>query len=155
MQYKFILTYLFCFLFVAVAGSLSSAEIQFQYDDAGNRTSRKTITLRASAPGIRSATAGVADEEETAEALPVFTDRLSQAAILIYPNPTKGLLRVEINGGIAPVDLQLYDMSGRLLLQEPNVTTSAVLDLGNHPAGTYLLRLTSGTQKSEWKIIKE
>ncbi len=146
-----LLTYLFCCLFVA--GNLSGAEIKFEYDDAGNRTSRKII--RISNSNLRSAVAIQEENEETVEEPQIFTDHLSQSTILIYPNPTKGLLKIEINGGINPVDLQLYDMSGRLLQQESNVASSVTLDLSRLPAGTYILRLVSGNQKNEWKIIKE
>ena len=136
-----------------VANSLWGAAIEFEYDAAGNRTKR-TILLSS----LRSAIAEeTIDEEEMEEAPQVFTDILAQSTIHIYPNPTKGLLIVEITGNSEnkPVSLQVYDMNGRILLQESNVVSSFTIDLSNKPAGIYILRLMTDTEKNEWKIIKE
>ncbi len=150
MKTRFIL---FLLSFLAV-NSLWGASIAFEYDAAGNRISRKVITLRSA---TASEIPGEEEEEEIPEEPQVFTDVLAQSSIYIYPNPTKGLLRVEINsnGASKPVSLQVYDMSGRMLLQESNVASSTTVDLSNQPAGTYILQLISDTEKNEWKIIKE
>ncbi len=153
MKYKYPITCLSALL--SVAGSLCAANIQFEYDEAGNRISRKTIIFTTRSAAVIDTTA----EEEIEEPEPpvVFTGIPAESAILIYPNPTKGLLKVEISstGEITPVALQLYDMAGKLLQEESNVTSSATFDLGRQSPGTYILRLFSGTQTSEWKVIKE
>jgi hypothetical protein len=135
-----------------VVNSLWGEAIKFEYDASGNRIKRQLITLR-------SATAEETpdDEEIEDEAPQVFTDILSQSTIQIYPNPTKGLLKVEITGDREnnPVSLQVYDMNGRVLVQESNVVSSTVIDLSNHFAGIYILKLTAGKESNEWKIIKE
>ena len=57
--------------------------------------------------------------------------------ILVYPNPTKGLLMIQ---GIESQALRVYDLQGRLLLQEEGTQVNV-----NHLAnGTYLLQV--GTQ---------
>jgi len=136
-----------------VVHNLWGAAIEFTYDASGNRTYRTEITFR-------SATAGEAtNEEETDDEadIQVFTDALAQSTIHIYPNPTKGLLRVEISGyeDSKPVTLQLYDMGGKPLEHESNIISSVTIDLSSHPAGIYILRMTAGNEKNEWKIIKE
>ncbi len=153
MKYKFKIAFLF--IFSGIASTLSGASIQFEYDAAGNRTVRKEITLLKSAVVKED----IEDEEEieAGDEPLVFTETLAQSTIYIYPNPTKGLLKVEINsnGENKPVSLQVYDISGKILLQQSNVASFAALDLSNQPAGVYILRLISDTEKSEWKIIKE
>ena len=141
---------LFILSFFIVSSSWG-AEIAFEYDAAGNRISRRTITLRSAA------VKEIPDEKEIEEAPQVFTDVLAQSTIYIYPNPTKGLLKVEITGNSEnkPVSLQVYDMNGRILLQESNIVSSLTIDLSNKPAGIYILRLTADNEKNEWKIIKE
>jgi len=151
MKTRFIL-FLFILSFFSMSNSWGAA-IGFEYDTAGNRTFRRSIT-------IRSATVKeILDEEEMEmdEQPQVFTDVLAQSTIHIYPNPTKGLLRVEITGygENNPVSLQVYDMNGRALMQESNVVSSTTIDLSSQPAGVYILRLVSDTEKNEWKIIKE
>jgi hypothetical protein len=134
-----------------IVNNLWGEAIEFEYDASGNRIKRKLITLRSATvketPG----------EEEIDEAPEVFTDILAQSTIHIYPNPTKGLLRVEITGDREnnPASLQVYDMSGRVLVQKSNVVSSTVIDLSNHSAGIYILKLTADKESNEWKIIKE
>ena len=141
---------LFILSFFAV-NTLWGEEIRFEYDASGNRIKREVITLRSATvkemPG----------EEEVDETPQVFTDVLAQSTVNIYPNPTKGLLRVEISGDGEnnPVSLQVYDMSGKVLVQESNVVSSTAIDLSDKPAGIYILRLTGDKEKKEWKIIKE
>ena len=149
--------YYLLILLSEIALSMFSQErrIEYTYDAAGNRLTR---TIYMSSP-LRSATVAV-DEEPEEEPLPqekIYSDHLNQTNIFIYPNPTKGLLRVEINDNVEnkPVSLQMYDMNGRVLQQESNVVSSVTLDLSNQPAGTYILKLTSDTEKKEWKIIKK
>ncbi len=153
------LKYFLLILLSAIALSVSSQDrrIEYTYDAAGNRVTR-TIILSSSQ--LRSAASAAGNEETDEETLAqekVYSDVLNRANILIYPNPTKGLLRIEISGNAEskPVNLQVYDMNGKILLQESNVVSSVTLNLSSQPAGIYMLRLTSDTEKKEWKIIKE
>lgn len=137
--------------------SLWGAAMEFTYDASGNRTDRKEITLRSATVKEIPDEEEAFDKEETDEAPQVFTDVLAQSTIHIYPNPTKGLLKVEITGEREnkPISLQVYDMSGKVLVQETNVVWSTTIDLSNQPAGIYILRLAAEKEKKEWKIIKE
>jgi YD repeat-containing protein len=139
-------------LSILAVNSFRGAEIKFEYDAAGNRLARRIITLRSAVINEISG-----EDDETVQSPQVFTAQLAQSAIRIYPNPTKGLLKVEITGNVAdnPVILQVYDMNGRRLLEESNVASSVTLDLSNQPAGIYMLLLISGIEKNEWKVIKE
>ena len=147
---------LFILSFFAVH-SLWGAAIEFTYDASGNRTVRKEITLRSATAKEIPDEEEAFDKEETDEVSQIFTGILAQSTIHIYPNPTKGLLRVEITGDREnnPVSLQLYDMSGKVLIQESNIVSSTTIDLSNQPAGIYILRLTAEKEKNEWKIIKK
>jgi len=148
MKTRFILVILSFF----IVSNSWGAEIKFEYDAAGNRINR-TINMLKSA----SVTTGKDTEEEPLPQEEIYSDHLNQVNILIYPNPTKGLLRVEINGNVEnkPISLQVYDMNGKVLLQESNVVSSTTIDLSNHAPGIYILSLVSDTEKNEWKIIKE
>lgn len=149
--------YYLLILLWGIAFSMFSQErrIEYTYDAAGNRLTR-TIIFPSQLRSV-----AIAANEEPEEELPpqqkVYSDNLNQATFLIYPNPTKGLLKVEINGNMEnkPVSLQMYDMNGRVLPQESNTVSSVTFSLGNQPTGIYILRLTSDTEKKEWKIIKE
>lgn len=77
--------------------------ISFAYDNSGNRISR-TIVLQT-----RSANC---DDKET-----MYEDMIKERSIKIYPNPTSGLLRIELKGlGYEdPCKITLYSANGNLI----------------------------------------
>ncbi|MEO6832526.1 MAG: T9SS type A sorting domain-containing protein [Chitinophagaceae bacterium] len=62
-------------------------------------------------------------------------DALLNAGISIYPNPVKGLLKIEAN---YPLNVVLTDMSGRELLQKQNAKS---IEMGSFAQGVYLLKV--------------
>lgn len=121
---------------------------KYSYDDSGNREKRIYIGTET-----KSATIGnsmVRNEKEPLE------ETLGSNSIKIYPNPTKGMLKIEIP------DLQ--DNSARLmvfnnrgqLIKEIKVNSNlSTINLSSHPSGMYILKILIGQNSSEWKIIKD
>jgi hypothetical protein len=87
----------------------------------------------------------------------IYTDKLKESDILIYPNPTKGALAVEIRNknSEAPYQLTVYTMSGAVIFQQSQVGDYTPIDLSSQPKGVYLLRISSQNSFVTWKIIKE
>ncbi len=87
----------------------------------------------------------------------VFQDNLGDKKILIYPNPTQGQLKVDIEGYQEEPNsgLYLYNLSGNLITSKSPANSSTVLDLSPYPVGSYILKIIIGDKKTEWKIIKE
>ena len=136
------------------SGIFSQDKVEYTYDAAGNRLSR-TIILESQ---LRSAAiAGQEPEEETAPQERVYSDKIDQSNIRIYPNPTKGILKIEITRTTEgnPIHIQLYDISGRMLLNEPDAAPFTDLNISEQPAGTYLLKIFSDNRTTQWKIIKQ
>ena len=132
-------------------------QVQYEYDAAGNRTSRTIILTspRNSSsedddPQTRSL---MPDDYE----MPKYEDRLGERNVVIYPNPTRGLLQIEFQGygEMQDARLLLYNLQGSLLRQVNNVELSVSLDLSPYPPGMYILILIEGTSRSEWRIIKQ
>jgi len=166
---------LFCCLFI-FSFSFLNAQTSFEYDDSGHRTSMlRTIVMSApsQAPVHMPPT-----EENTVYALalnneeeaPVFgsseinsfsedvyTDKLKESDIFIYPNPTKGALAVEIRNKNPQASHQVtvYTMSGAVIFQQSQVGDYTPIDLSSQPRGVYLLRISSQNSFITWKIIKE
>lgn len=118
----------------------------FTYDDSGNRTER-VIDLTKS--GKIPTGSSLSSED-------FFNDEIADFNIKIYPNPTKGRLKIEIP------DLQ--DNNARLmvfnnqgqLIKEINVNSNfSEINLSSHPSGMYILKILIGQNSSEWKIIKD
>ena len=124
----------------------SQDKVTYGYDAAGNRISRTIIFSPRSAP--------IPVEEEQPA---VYFERLSDIQLKIYPNPTTGLLTVEISnlpeGETATI--RLYAMSGQLISTFNNISHTVNIDISSQPAGIYLMNIVAGEYRTEWKIIKK
>ena len=82
---------------------------------------------------------------------------LGEHKITISPNPTEGLLRVEIlDGGDAiDGDAMVYSVNGSLVASAPLKSSVTELNIGSCPSGIYLLHIKQGNSKLVWKIIKK
>jgi len=139
------------FLVIAIFLTLHAQEIfaqsavSYRYDAAGNRVSRViTIERRLMSP------------ENNEKEPKVYSDMLEDLEILIYPNPTDGIIKVEILK--LPENQQarfcLYNLSGKLLIDTKSDSGYETFDLTEQLAGTYILQIIVGENKTEWKIIK-
>lgn len=133
---------LFSFLSCSL-GLHAQTKIGFSYDEAGNRVKRE-IVMSQSRSKARKQSAS-------------FSDMVSDRQIKISPNPTKGVLRVEllnckeqITGNIA-----VYSLSGTKVAYCPIVNNMADVDISSSVSGIYVLRINVGESSSSWKIIKE
>ncbi|GHU71828.1 hypothetical protein FACS189413_14040 [Bacteroidia bacterium] len=120
--------------------------VSFTYDLAGNRISRIIVFDTSYAPAMHD------DDEATA-----YTEVLSEITIHIYPNPTEGLLRINIENAPSgeTVQIAVFDSSGQLVLKKERQPAITEIDLGGQPAGIYLLKIQTGEKATEWKIIKK
>lgn len=122
-----------------------SGQVSFLYDDNGNRISR-TLTLKKSA----AADSVSAEQEKKA-------DEIAGSKLLIYPNPAKETLHVDLSGSDCETcgRMELIDLGGKILRSLPLLSGSNTLDMSPFPPAVYLLSLTKDGQVNTWKIIKE
>ena len=79
----------------------------------------------------------LADIKKITFSVSTATENVQTNAILVYPNPTHDMLMIQ---GIEAQTLRVYDMQGRLLMQE----NGTQVRVGQLAEGTYLLQI--GTQ---------
>ncbi|MDP3915210.1 MAG: T9SS type A sorting domain-containing protein [Bacteroidota bacterium] len=143
--------YLLACLLVAVLFSASAhaqTNFGFTYDASGNRLTRAVILLKsATIPG---------DSLQAKKTEKTLEDQIGLQKTRIYPNPTKGLLRIDFPS-LSDTEsmIRVYDPNGRLIVQKPAISTGNDVDLSAHPAGFYIMVIHIGQEKKEWKIIKE
>ena len=128
---------------VALPLPLFAQTLSYSYDAMGNRVTREIVLKRNAA----------AKKDTTT----FFSDMLDERPIRIYPNPTKGQLKVNIpiqEGQETPV-LKIYSSSGQLIHSEKATSETTTLDISSHPNGLYLLHVIIGKEESTWKIIKK
>ena len=72
----------------------------------------------------------------------------------VFPNPSKEGLNFNYNNTAnSPVNLQLFDISGKLLWRKNNVMGNEQIKMQSQPTGTYILKVNDGKQQ-ELKTIK-
>jgi hypothetical protein len=79
-------------------------------------------------------------------------------AIDVYPNPTNSLIWFELPLGekSAQVNIQVYDLGGRVMLEQNSVSNGQVFELNvdNLNDGIYILQIKSMTNAYKTKFVK-
>lgn len=151
MKPKYYFLSVVCFMLFVISvpsfGMSGDTTFVFSYDASGNRTER-VIDLTKSAE--ITASSSTANEEKLFEAELVNLD------IRIYPNPTKGVLKVEIPGiGDIKPTLVVYNLQGKQLVHKTVSNQISTINLSGHPAGMYIMKIVNGQESLDWKIIKD
>jgi YD repeat-containing protein len=134
------------FLLLASLAGNAQTTYSFTYDASGNRLSR-IIPLKS---------ASIANKDTLTNKQKTFEDLIGNRPVKIYPNPTKGLLKVEIPlTEEIRATIGIFTMQGALVKKQEVNSTSTEIDLNNQPPGMYILRISIGELSSEWKIIKD
>jgi hypothetical protein len=85
--------------------------------------------------------------------------KLGEKNISVYPNPSKGIYKLEGSAAIQPsVSIQVYDQSGKMVYQEQKANTpinGIVINISHLRPGHYVLKLVAGKNVTTNKIIKE
>ncbi|RME92095.1 MAG: T9SS C-terminal target domain-containing protein [Bacteroidetes bacterium] len=75
--------------------------------------------------------------------------------IHLYPNPSRGLLQVTLEGFDQPGELLLYDLTGRPLYRAAVQNRVQSLELSALPAGIYWLRIINGERSWTRQVVKQ
>jgi len=125
------------------------AQVSYQYDNNGNRTAKVIVlnTLKNN---------DFAELDVDNDDSIVFDDKLGESSVKIYPNPTKGLLRIDIqNDSEISGFIEIINNVGKTISKTSEISLENQLDLSNQPNGVYVMRIIINGQTSTWKIIKE
>ena len=131
----------------AAVDAYAQNKIKYTYDSAGNRLTRqKEIVVQ---------TRGVLSDDEGEPSM--YEEELSETKVTIYPNPTRGMLKVDISGveKFENARISLYDLTGKLLQQWAGISQSNEIDLSERTPGMYIMQVAYNGKISSWKIIKE
>lgn len=136
--------------YLALLPVVSSAQdrIGYSYDASGNRVKREIVMPVPKA---------MAKQQNFSSDNQSFSDMLRDHSIKIYPNPTKGALRICISGlkGTDKCSLEVYTTQGMQILAEKLKTDNTDINISNQPNGVYLLQITINGKSTTWKIVKK
>jgi hypothetical protein len=81
-----------------------------------------------------------------------------QNNVSVFPNPTSGIIQIELRNGNTNASLSasfmLYDALGNKVYENKNISKSSLLlDIGNFQNGLYYWALTSGQISTNGKLI--
>ncbi|MCQ2284163.1 MAG: T9SS type A sorting domain-containing protein [Bacteroidales bacterium] len=78
----------------------------------------------------------------------------SEYTVTVTPNPTSGLCTIE-DAQHTILKVEIFDIYGKFLFQQPVHSNASILDLSTLPSGLYLLRVYRDDLISTHKIIKK
>ncbi len=152
---------LIAFLAIVSFNSMAqTVEIIYDYDAAGNRIQREYKVIPAAPETFNDTETANSEEALEGEGITepeVYNDLVAEKQFNIYPNPTRGKLKIDMlnySFGTEGI-IQVFDLNGRLVKQVTKLEVSMELDITNEPAGTYIMVIVVGNEKSEWKIAKQ
>ena len=144
-----------------IVGNSFCQKINFTYDRNGNRLTRSievtkmksVVSFPVSNPKSLKSTVEAKVSSESTEKLQGEDQEIS---MVIYPNPNKGILKINISN--LPLnstnELKLYDLSGIELLSSRNFESYLEIDISGYKDGIYILRIKINEKITDWKIIK-
>ncbi|MFA6922997.1 MAG: T9SS type A sorting domain-containing protein [Bacteroidales bacterium] len=161
--------------------AVKSQNYYFAYDANGNRTTREVIELPQSTPGKKDkpkdeTAKNNTSEENSGENTNTITDNSTQnnnasenqtaktyeaslgsQKITIYPNPTKGELKIDITNLPQATNglISITDMQGRVIYKSQNVNSTNTLSIANESAGNYVMKIVINGKSKEWLVVKQ
>lgn len=133
------------FLLFAIFQLSAQNMVSYAYDQAGNRISRKIVTLNSSPSHVKKSEDSAPVEEQMGERI-----------IKVFPNPTKGALAIDISGGEDKDELRiiLYNANGKQLQNKKVEQGTTTINMSTYPTSYYILRIVAGEKATEFKIVK-
>lgn len=148
--------FFFSLLMLSALGLAAQQEFSYSYDESGNRILRQIIYLRTTPIDFIEADKGGLIQSQNQESLAVTTS-MENGNVAIYPNPTKGVLRVEFQEWQGELEgkLILIGASGQILHSSNALSLANTIDLRKEASGTYYLKIKLKGESREWTIIKK
>ena len=83
------------------------------------------------------------------------TETNHKPGIVIYPNPFNDEIMIDYSGNSFPLECNLFDVNGKLILKKIINNQHKKIDLKNVSSGTYIINAKAGEYNLVQKIIKE
>lgn len=89
-----------------------------------------------------------------------FTTSVSEALLQklsLYPNPNTGRFTLDLRQIAQPAEVEMYDLTGRLISKQGNLSGKVVLDITGkgYGPGLYVVQVIVGSQRATMKMLWE
>ena len=135
--------------------------LSYAYDLAGNRTSEDLIVNLIDEEEVLARNLNIIDgfvsneSPEMSITTEVRSDKtLAASDVSVFPNPTEGIVRVNVSGNADSYNMSLLNSMGQLILDKP-LQSSQEIDISAQIAGLYYIIISSGTERLVYQVIKK
>lgn len=132
--------------------------IEYTYDANGNRISRSILieelkSQSFSFPVINPKSLQTFEKAMKAEEI---TSEEGEPEAIVYPNPSKGLINIEITNMPfeSQNEMKLYDLSGTELIIKKDFGSYSEMDINRFKDGIYILQIRINEKIFDFKVIK-
>jgi hypothetical protein len=134
-------------IFILLHAAILSQTVNYGYDNAGNRTSRRLSVSKSL----------LNERDSTSLEREKITEQIEDKTIIVYPNPVREEVNVEISGYDENLDgsISLFDQVGRLLINQQQISQRNTFNLSRYSRGIYFMIIKIGTNKTKYTIIKD
>lgn len=108
----------------------------------------RSIPISITASGARLASSDENDSEQT------NIEQIEEAT-LIFPNPTKETVEIQVRNEFKNPTLSVYDIHGKLMHSNQHQENIINFDMSSFPPGVYVVHLKNGQFSEYHKVIKE
>ncbi len=144
-----------------LTASISNAK--YQWYDCTNAFALPGDTNQIFSPWVPSSYSVIITENgctDTSECVNVTQVGLPEMGdvfkINVFPNPSSGLYTLEFSEAYTDVQIQVMDISGKIIYQQnSNSTGTILLNISDSPAGLYILKLTTEKGVNALQLVKE
>ena len=149
--YSLIFILFFLFSIELFAQKTNPVVVNFSYDLNGNRVLRWIDITKIAIPDTIDTL-----HQDSLIKKNINNSHTLDGMILLFPNPTEGLLDMKITGmkDGETAECIFVSLTGQELLRKKTSSPISQFDISAFPPGTYLVNVTLRNQVQTWKIIK-
>jgi hypothetical protein len=71
----------------------------------------------------------------------------------IYPNPTNGVITIQLASDVSEASVELFDLNGRMVMKKSLYRMETTLDVSDNKAGIYLIKVVTEHNQFNGKIV--
>lgn len=121
----------------------------FFYDQSGNRILRESEIVQLKSGGTLTS-----DPKDFKEQ--VLSKEISGHTIKIFPNPTKGIVRISMSEvETETTRVIIFNTGGQVIAETQLEGSEGEINLSGYSPGVYFMRIIFDGTSAEWKILKE
>ena len=146
-----ILSFLMLISIKLLAQDNTNTSVNYSYDANGNRVHRWVIMKKIKTDSTDTIHLDSLLNND------IVTSKKSNHTVTLYPNPTQGLLYLNITNLSEgeTVEYIFVSLTGQELLRRKSGSPLTQIDIGNFASGIYIVNVLLGKHMETWKIVKQ